>query len=74
LNFTEKTGIGLTKPIPSVIITIQSYTQKGNVMKLLSSLVLSLFLVGCGTVKGTVGGFLEGAGQDFKNAGEWVKN
>jgi predicted small secreted protein len=43
-------------------------------MKLIATLLVSLALLGCGTVKGTVGGFLEGVGQDATALGQKVKN
>lgn len=33
----------------------------------------TLALVGCGTVKGTAGGFFEGASQDFKSISTTIK-
>ena len=39
-------------------------------MKTIAALVLSLSLVGCGTVGGAVGG----AGNDLQRAGEWIKS
>ena len=39
-------------------------------MKILTALVLTMFVTGCGTVGGT----LQGAGEDLKKAGEWVKS
>lgn len=36
-------------------------------------LVMVLTVTGCGTVKGTVGGFLDGAAEDMKTAGSWIK-
>jgi predicted small secreted protein len=43
-------------------------------MKVLAIFLTALMLSACGTVKGTAGGFLEGAGTDLRNAGEWIKN
>jgi predicted small secreted protein len=57
-----------------VLLLCYRVTQKGLVMKLLASLVVVLALTGCGTVKGTVGGFLEGVGQDATALGQKVKN
>jgi predicted small secreted protein len=37
------------------------------------AMLVALALSACGTVKGTAGGFLEGAGQDLSRAGEWIK-
>lgn len=34
---------------------------------------ITLALVGCGTVKGTTGGFFEGASQDFKSIATTIK-
>jgi predicted small secreted protein len=39
-------------------------------MKLVATLLISLVLVGCGTV----GGAVSGAGQDLSKAGEWIRN
>lgn len=39
-------------------------------MKTSIILLLSAFLVGCGTI----GGALSGAGTDLQRAGEWVRN
>lgn len=38
-------------------------------MKFILAILLSLTLVGCGTL----GGAVSGAGDDLKRAGEWVK-
>jgi predicted small secreted protein len=42
-------------------------------MKKLALILTMVFMTGCGTVKGTAGGFLEGAGHDLSRAGEWIK-
>ena len=39
-------------------------------MKLLASLVVVLMLSGCGTI----GGAVQGAGEDPSKAGEWIRN
>jgi predicted small secreted protein len=39
-------------------------------MKLVATLLVSLALVGCGTV----GGAVSGAGQDLSKAGEWIRS
>ena len=36
-------------------------------------LLIAAVITGCGTVKGTAGGFFEGAGEDFKTVGDWIK-
>ena len=62
-------GIGLTKPIPSVIISVHfEHTQKGGFMKLLATLVMSLVLVGCSTSAGLV----KGLGEDIKASTDWT--
>ena len=38
-------------------------------MKVILTILLSVTLVGCGTL----GGAMSGAGEDMKRAGEWVK-
>lgn len=38
-------------------------------MKVVLAILLSLTLVGCGTL----GGAVSGAGEDMKRAGEWIK-
>lgn len=38
-------------------------------MKLIATLVISLSLVGCGTI----GGALQGAGDDLQAVGGWIK-
>ena len=42
-------------------------------MKVLAICLTAMILSACGTVKGTAGGFLEGAGEDLTRAGEWVR-
>ena len=39
-------------------------------MKHVLSVLVSLTLIGCGTV----GGAVSGAGQDLSKAGEWIRN
>jgi predicted small secreted protein len=39
-------------------------------MKYFLAILVSLSLVGCGTV----GGAVSGAGQDLSKAGEWIRN
>jgi len=41
--------------------------------RLILASVLIITLQACGTVKGTVGGFLDGASDDMKSLGTWVK-
>ena len=43
--------------------------EKGYIMKLIATLVISLSLVGCGTL----GGALHGASDDLKSVGSWIK-
>lgn len=38
-------------------------------MKFITAGILTAFLTGCGTVGGT----LQGAGEDLKKAGDWIK-
>ena len=38
-------------------------------MKVILTILLSVTLVGCGTL----GGAISGAGEDMKRAGDWVK-
>ena len=38
-------------------------------MKIILAILLSVTLVGCGTL----GGAMSGAGEDMKHAGDWVK-
>jgi len=38
-------------------------------MKIILAILLSVSLVGCGTL----GGAMSGAGEDMKRAGDWVK-
>jgi len=38
-------------------------------MKIILAILLSVSLVGCGTL----GGAISGAGEDMKRAGDWVK-
>jgi predicted small secreted protein len=38
-------------------------------MKIILAILLSVTLVGCGTL----GGAMSGAGEDMKRAGDWVK-
>ena len=37
------------------------------------ALLLAAVITGCGTVKGTTAGFLDGASQDFKSLSEKVR-
>jgi predicted small secreted protein len=39
-------------------------------MKLIASILVALALTGCGTV----GGAVQGAGEDLSKAGEWIRN
>lgn len=41
--------------------------------RLAMALLCMLTMTACGTVKGTVGGFLDGAAEDMKTAGTWIK-
>jgi predicted small secreted protein len=59
----------LTKPIPSVIITIHINTE-GYFMKFAVITIMVMMLSACGTV----GGAVSGAGQDLSKAGDWIKN
>jgi hypothetical protein len=59
----------LTKPIPSVIITIHINTER-YFMKVAVITVMVMMLTACGTV----GGAVSGAGQDLSKAGDWIKN
>jgi hypothetical protein len=42
-------------------------------MKLIMAVLVCSMLVGCGTVRGTAGGFFEGASQDLKSVSETIK-
>jgi predicted small secreted protein len=39
-------------------------------MKIVTTILLSVFLTACGTV----GGAVSGAGSDLTKAGEWIRN
>lgn len=39
-------------------------------MKLFVVIVMAAVLTGCGTVRGTAGGFVDGVGKDVKSVGE----
>lgn len=49
------------------------FVFKGMTMKHLLLIAISLALTACGTVKGTTGGFFEGAADDMKTVGGWIK-
>lgn len=41
--------------------------------RIIAVFFLAAVLQACGTVKGTAGGFFEGAADDMKSVGGWIK-
>lgn len=49
---------------------MRNFILKDGKMKFLSILIVAMLVGGCGTVRGTAGGFVDGVSKDVRSVGD----